>query len=175
MNANAPFNNVDNSRWYLIYTKVKSENKAEENLERQGYNVYLPMTQIIRRRNGKNVKITEPFFSRYIFIHLNYQSDNWRPIRSTQGVASLVKFGNEPAWVPDNLIRLLKENENPMGLQNIVEKEIQAGDKVVIINGSFAGYQGIFQQQKNTERAIVLLNIVGRNTPIILRNDDFSR
>jgi transcription antitermination factor NusG len=62
-----------------------------------------------------------------------------------------------------------------MGLQNIVEKEIQAGDKVVIINGSFAGYQGIFQQQKNTERAIVLLNIVGRNTPIILRNDDFSR
>ena len=163
------------SKWYLIYTKVKGELKARENLERQGYSVYLPMTQIARRRNGKNIKTVEPFFSRYLFIHLNDTSDNWRPIRSTLGVVSFVKFGNEPAWVSDSLIRLLKRNEDPVGLQNIAEKIISPGDKVVILNGSFAGYHGIFQKQKNTERAIVLLNIVGRNTPVTLSNGDLQQ
>ena len=40
--------------WYLIFTKPRQENLARENLERQGFTTYLPLTQQSRRRNGKS-------------------------------------------------------------------------------------------------------------------------
>ena len=90
--------------WYLVVTKPQSEFKAQENLQRQGYETYFPLIQTNRRRNGKNVKRTEAFFPRYLFISLDKETDNWSPIRSTIGVAGLVRFGGMPAVVPENMI-----------------------------------------------------------------------
>jgi len=94
--------------WYLVYTKPRQEGLAQENLARQGYGVYLPRVRLMRKRQGRPVAIIEPLFPRYLFIQLDTQSDNWGPIRSTFGVASLVRFGNEPAKVPDNFVAHLK-------------------------------------------------------------------
>ena len=38
--------------WYLIYTKPRRERAALENLERQGYQAYLPRVRV-RRRVGQ--------------------------------------------------------------------------------------------------------------------------
>jgi transcriptional antiterminator RfaH len=57
--------------------------------------------------------VTEPLFSRYLFISLNtgLNSKSWSPSRSTLGVSKLVTFGSEPAKVPYHLIAQLKEHE----------------------------------------------------------------
>ena len=154
--------------WYLVVTKSQSELKAQENLLRQGYETYLPLVQTSRRRNGKNVKRTEAFFPRYLFIYLDKETDNWSPIRSTIGVASMVQFGGVPAVVPDDMIENLKQNENEFDLQLIEKKELKLGDKVDIIDGSFEGYKAIYQEMKSTERVSVLLDIVGKNTQVTL-------
>ena len=154
--------------WYLVTTKPQSEFKAQENLSRQGYETYLPLVQISRRRSGKNVKRTEPFFPRYLFILLDEKTDNWSPIRSTFGVAGMVRFGGMPSIVPESIITCLKNNENEFGLQSLKKKELKNGDKVDIIGGPFAGYKAIFQKMKNIERVSVLLDIVGKNTQLTL-------
>lgn len=154
--------------WYLIVTKPQSEIKAQENLLRQGYQTYLPLVQTSRRRNGKNIKSTEAFFSRYIFISLDKKTDNWSPIRSTIGVAGMVRFGGMPVQVPNALIDNLKNNQDEFGLQLIHKKELKQGDKVEIIAGAFDGYKAIYQKMKNTERVSVLLDIVGKNTQVTL-------
>lgn len=159
-------------QWYLVFTKVKSELKAKEHLIRQGYTAYLPMTQKKVRRNGKYIHTTEPFFPRYLFIKLNTETDNWGPIRSTIGVACIVRFGGVAAVVPETLIAGLKQQENEIGLQTNVEKQMQLGDKVIVLDGPFAGYQGVFQQAKSTERVAILLDIVGRNTAVTLSMHD---
>ncbi|NIN33844.1 MAG: transcription/translation regulatory transformer protein RfaH, partial [Gammaproteobacteria bacterium] len=56
--------------WYLIHTKPRQEKLAEENLERQGYEIYLPMAEIRRKRRGRSVRVIDPMFPRYLFIHL---------------------------------------------------------------------------------------------------------
>jgi len=152
----------------LIVTKPQSEFKAQENLERQGYKTYLPTVQSSRRRNGKHIKHTEVFFPRYIFIYLNKETDNWSPIRSTIGVAGMVRFGGMPAVVPENMIANLKNNENEFGLQSLEKKELKLGDKIQIIDGPFEGYKAIYQKMKSTERVSVLLDIVGKNTQVTL-------
>ena len=101
--------------WYLVYTKPRQEALAQANLERQDYGVYLPKVRQMRRRRGKQEAVVEPLFPRYLFIHLDTQSDNWGPIRSTFGVASLVRFGSEPAQVPDELVAHLNLADYDLG------------------------------------------------------------
>jgi len=160
--------------WYLIYTKPRQENLARENLERQGFVTYLPLAEQTRRRNGRYIKIIEPYFPRYVFIQLNTDTDNWAPIRSTLGVSQMVRFGGVPAVVPEDLINYLKENDDPNGIQQIMQQDMSLGDRVVIINGPFAGYKGIYQQQKSTERVAVLLDIVGKNAALTLSIHDLQ-
>ncbi len=154
--------------WYLVVTKPQSEFKAQENLMRQGYEIYLPLVQTSCRRKGKNVKRTEAFFPRYLFIHLDKEADNWSPIRSTIGVAGMIRFGGMPAVVPESILDNLKKNENEFGLQSIEKKELNLGDKVEIIDGPFEGHKAVFQKMKSADRVSVLLDVVGKNTQVIL-------
>ena len=161
-------NNPSSRSWYLVVTKPQSEFKAQDNLQRQNYETYLPLVQTTRRRNGKNIKRTEALFPRYLFIYLDKLNDNWAPIRSTIGVAGLIRFGGMPAVVPENMITNLKKNENEFGLQSLEKKELKQGEKVNIIDGPFEGYKAIYQKMKSSERVSVLLDIVGKNTQVIL-------
>lgn len=149
--------------WYLVHTKPRQENLAQENLERQGYETYLPRIYQTRRRNGRHVKIIEAFFPRYLFIHLDSETDNWAPIRSTFGVSKMIRFDGIPAIVPDQLIQTLKGNDDADGIQSLKQNSLMRGDKVTIIDGPLAGYQGIYQQQNSAERVAVLVDLVGKN------------
>jgi transcriptional antiterminator RfaH len=153
-----------NRSWYLVYTKPRQENLAQENLQRQGYETYLPRIYQSRRRNGRHIKTIEAFFPRYLFIKLDTETDNWAPIRSTFGVSKMVRFDGIPAVVPEQLIQSLQSNDDEDGIQNLVQKNLMRGDKVTIIDGPLAGYQGIYQQQNSAERVAVLVDLVGKNT-----------
>ena len=145
--------------WYLIYCKPQQERIAKENLERQGYVVYLPLAPVRRRRKGRTVRIIDPIFPRYLFIYLSDQTDDWGPIRSTIGVSSLVRFGQLPAKIPDSLIKGLRVREDSDGIQEIPEREFKSGDRVRIAEGIMEGFEAIFQCQKSNERVILLLKI----------------
>ena len=132
------------------------------------------MTQKKIRRNGKYIHTTEAFFPRYLFIKLNQETDNWRPISSTIGVACIVRFGGIPAMVPEGLINSLKSSEGEIGLQPLVEKKLNPGEKITVIDGPFAGYHGVCQQLKSSERVSILLDIVGRNTQVTLSVHDLK-
>lgn len=148
--------------WYLVYTKARQEEVALVNLERQGYGVYLPRLRQARRRQGRLVDTVGPLFPRYLFIHLDAGTDNWGPIRSTVGVASLVRFGQEPARVPDALVGFLKEREGAEGLHQWAAPKFVAGDRVRVAEGAFQGYEGILLARSSRERVLVLLDILGK-------------
>ncbi len=145
--------------WYLIHSKPKDEKVAQENLERQGYETYLPLILGRTKRRGKTTKSIQPMFPRYLFIHLSDQTDDWGPIRSTLGVSSLVRFGMTPAKVPDVLINSLKQNENSQGIHELPNKSLSPGDKLLIVEGLFEGYEATLFSKKSDDRVVVLLKI----------------
>jgi transcriptional antiterminator RfaH len=148
--------------WYLVYCKPRQESVARENLTRQGYETYLPVMRDVRRRQGRRVTLVAPMFPRYLFIHLNRQTDNWAPIRSTLGAVSIVRFGRLAARVPDDLVALLRSCEDTQGLQVLPVEEYKPGSRVRITQGGFAGYEGIFQAASGRDRVTVLLDVLGR-------------
>ena len=146
--------------WYLIHSKPQQEYLARENLQRQGYEIYLPLAPVRRRRRGRSYTEPGPMFPRYLFIYLGEGIDDWGPIRSTLGVSALVKFGQVPARVPDNLIQMLKAKEDADGIQVLPHNLLKKGEKIRIMAGPFEGYEGLFEAQSGRDRVVILLNIL---------------
>ena len=91
-------------KWYVVYAKPRSEDVALDNLKRQGFDVYLPKIEQVRRIRKKATKVVVPLFPRYLFIRLDLGRQNISPIRSTRGVCQLVRFSNNPVAIPDEFI-----------------------------------------------------------------------
>lgn len=153
--------------WYLVHTKPRQEDVALANLERQGYECYLPQMRIERIRRRKAEIATEPMFPRYLFIRLDSsdQGKSWSPIRSTLGVSQLVHFGARAAKVDDALVELLRQREQAMPLDTM----FHSGDSVVITDGPFAGIEAIYQTADTERRAFILLEILSK--PVSMQID----
>lgn len=154
-------------QWYVIHTKPRQEVRALENLARQGYQTWLPLLEVEKVRRGKLSRVTEPMFSRYLFIRLDKTQSNWSPIRSTLGVSKLVSFGNVPAVVPDTLIEALQQAEGTHR-----EQLLQEGDSVQFVDGPLKGLEGILQQRDGELRALVLIELINQPQSVTARLED---
>ena len=103
MNAPVPAEILAPS-WHVVQSKPRMEQRAKENLENQGFEVFLPMLDIQKVRRGKLQTITEPLFSRYMFLRLTEQMQDLSVVRSSKGVSHLVRFGTTPTKPPSNTL-----------------------------------------------------------------------
>lgn len=154
--------------WYCVQTKVGSEELAQRNLDRQGFETYLPMTKADLRKQRARDRELEPLFKSYLFLHLSEQAGDWSPIKYTIGVLRLVKFGGHPARVPDGLITELRERENEMGLHAGTQHDYKPGDVVRIRAGGYFEYCEAILKKATRTRVLLLMNILGRETEICI-------
>jgi transcriptional antiterminator RfaH len=148
--------------WYLVHTKPRQEACALQNLNQQGYNCYLPLLSSEKLLRGQVSKSSEPLFPRYLFIRLDtgHSAKSWTPIRSTRGVSKLVSFGNQPARVADELVELIRARESS---GDIEEKRLfKPGETIRVIDGPFAGVEGIFQSLDGTQRVMILIELMNK-------------
>ena len=148
---------TNSTAWYVVHTKPRQEVRALENLQNQGFNCFLPTMQVQKLRNQKVQAITEPMFSRYLFIQLDDQTQNWAPIRSTLGVSKLVSFGPQPARVPSEFIAFLKDAR-----PETLERMFAPGDNVQVANGPLQGLEGKYFAHDGETRAFVLVDLLGQ-------------
>ena len=147
-------------KWYLIQTKPQQEAIATQNLSNQGFNVFFPKAVIKNK--------TTPLFPGYLFIELDDKKQNWTPVRSTKGVANFVRFGLNFATVSNQIINMIKiqQQQTIEALINICSH--QKGDSIEIQSGAFKGHQAIFQNYNSSDRVTVLLKLIGQQQAITL-------
>jgi transcriptional antiterminator RfaH len=121
-----------------------------------------------KRRRQRWQKVIEPLFPRYLFVQLAVGIDDFGPIRSTIGVLNMVRFGNQPATIPQQAIENIQQQEQLLLGQPGEHPNWQAGDNVQVIDGPFAGLNGIFQKQNSQERVIILLNFLGQQNSVVV-------
>lgn len=148
--------------WYLVYTKPRQEKCALENLQRQGFQCYLPTFLSEKLHQGSLKVFDEPLFPRYLFIRLSQgdSAPSWAPIRSTKGVSRLVTFGAEPAKVPDSMVEALRAKE--VSLKAEPARLFRPGECLRVIEGPFAGIEGIYQMADGENRVIVLIELLSK-------------
>ena len=154
--------------WFAVVSKPRQEQTALENLQRQGFECFLPMAENpYQRRSKKQQRIVEPLFPRYLFLKAIASHQNLAPVRSTKGVLSMVRFGTELAVVPDSVIHAIKSCiESDTGLIKINPIAIKAGDTVRIFDGPLAGINGVVQETNSNNRAMILMELLGRPTKV---------
>jgi transcriptional antiterminator RfaH len=152
--------------WYLVHTKARQERTAFENLQRQGYHVFLPFVRVRRRIRQRVVSRTEALFPRYLFILLAATRDDFAPVRSTIGVSALVHFGERYAQVPEEFVEYLQKAADEDGVCLRMTQEPHIGDRVVLLDGPLAGCAAVLTARRGSERVAVLLHIAGRHVQV---------
>ncbi|RXZ34075.1 transcription/translation regulatory transformer protein RfaH [Oxalobacteraceae bacterium CAVE-383] len=158
--------------WYVIHTKSKQEQRALENLKRQGYECYLPTLEMERVLNGRLAFVSEAMFPRYLFICLDDSKGgkSWSAIRSTKGVSRLVTFGAKPAKVDFDII----ENLRAVSATSTLRKSLfTCGERVLLTDGPFEGIEGIFntltQIKDGESRALILIELLHKPVTLSTR------
>ena len=155
-------------RWYLIHTKPSGEAVAVANLERQGYEVYLPRVVQTVRGAGRPKDRLSVLFPRYLFLRLHEGIQALAPVASTLGVTGIVRFGARYIVVPDKVVRDLRARADPeTGLHHLTcSSPLVPGARVKICSGTFDGLEGVFERAVGRDRVVVLLQMLGRTSEV---------
>ena len=150
-------------RWYAVQTHLHAEVRALGHLERQGFAAYLPR-YLKRRRHARRLeRVPAPLFPRYLFVNMDLDSERWRAVHSTIGVSRLVCHGDTPATLPNNVVEEIQRREDESGLVQLFDSaRIKPGDRVRIVEGAFSDHDGIFECMDDRQRAVLLLDLLGR-------------
>ena len=152
--------------WYLLRSKPRQELRAVENLERQGFTAYCPMLQKKKAR-------VEPLFPGYVFLQHEAFDDNpdYGKVRSTRGVMTFVRFGDEFAKVPEDLLEGVRHQEQSL----MGAPAFEAGQMVEFTDGPFAEIQAVYLCDRGEERSVVLLNVLNREQRLVVRTDTLRK
>jgi len=161
-------------RWYAIRTKVNRERDVEKRLRDLKLEVFLPWMRTRRRIGSRHHWVLAPLFPGYIFCHLDMVVSG-KAARYAPGVRDFLTFGSRIAEVAENIMVALQER-CPGGVANIDPLNVNPGDTVRINEGPFSGLEAIFQGMlKGSERVAVLLEILGRQTRIVLPRETIAK
>jgi transcriptional antiterminator RfaH len=156
-------------KWFAVRTKSRQEETATMHYMRQGFTVYSPRVQSIRRHARKTEKVMRPLFPGYIFLHLGVEEQDWTAIGSTIGAIGPVRFNDYCPPVPDWVIAGIQSRENDSGyipLRSLGDTMMKPGAKVTVDLGD-KEIDGIFLNFRDEDRVVVLLDILQRQLPVV--------
>lgn len=162
--------------WYVVHSKPRQEQRALENLVRQGFECYLPTVAVERIRQGALSLVVEALFPRYLFIRLHSalgSGKGWGVIRSTQGVSRLVTFGGEAAKAPDNLIESMQSIEAAGATEP--QRLFLHGETVQVKGGPFVGLEGVYQMAEGQARAFMLIELIGKQVRLPVKPEELRK
>jgi transcriptional antiterminator RfaH len=158
------------TNWFLAQVKPNCSHIAQRNLERQGYQTFLPLEDVTKQRMGKFVTAKRALFPGYIFVAFDAAHGLWRSVNGTHGITSLVSFGSAPAAVPQDLVSSLMERCSDDGTL-LPPKRLQPGDSVLLTWGAFANFVAEVEVIDPDRRVWVLMDIMGGLTRVQVSAD----
>jgi len=146
---------------------------AERNLQRQGFETFLPMQKITQRKASHFVSDAKPFFPGYMFVSVNSELSPWRTINSTVGVSRLVNFDGNPKPLPLQLISGLMQRCDAANTM-IPLNRFNEGDSVEMLTGPFANFIAKVDTIDPEQRIWVLMDFMGQKTRMQVTADQLQ-
>ncbi len=160
---------MENIDWYIINTKPCQEEIAKVNLESQNVEVYLPLYKKKIKKNKKKEEKIVPLFPGYLFARFDLDT-MFHKVSYTRGVKKIL-FNRENVFtISDEVIEAIKQREED-GVVKLVSKnyEFKRGDRIIIDEGIFDGWEGVFYEEtEDSERAVILLTNVKYSSKLIV-------
>ena len=149
--------------WYVLQCWVRKESLIAANLERQGFECFLPKYKTIRKWSDRNKEVEQPLFPGYIFCRFEYSQR--RPAIVTPGVLQVVGCGKKPLPVEDREIEAIQlAIASELATQPWPYLEI--GEKVRIHTGKLLGLEGILINFKGNHRVVLSVSLLQRSVAL---------
>lgn len=158
-------------QWHALFTKPRMERHVAETLSARDVDVFLPMLWYHGKRGDW---LAKPFFPRYLFALLDWEDSGLRSVQWTPGLTRVVTFDGRPAIMPEEKLAYLRRRLDRLDGDAFLS--LKPGDRVRVTRGPFADVEAVFAGRLNGEQRVALLmNILGRDTRVIVDAEDVER
>jgi len=153
----------DTAQWYVVRSKPRREEYAQDQLARRGVHTFLP--RILESGLGGSPPVAGPLFPGYLFacidLAVQYTRVVWTP-----GVRNLVAFGEVPTPVEREVIDFIQLRCGAEGIIHVV-RTFHDGDAVRVTSGPLEGLVGVVEGQVSARRRVqVLMELLQRRTRV---------
>lgn len=174
------------SAWFAIFTQPRHEKKVAGHLGFREIEAFLPTYRSRRLWKNRQVKTLDvPLFPSYVFVKLHQRQRG--AVLGVPGVLSIVGSSHFASTIPERYITALRHGTLEHRILPHTDPTI--GDRVRILSGCFAGFEGILAHLRSEFRVVLTIESiqksisleVGRNEiePILRRPEqalaDFAR
>ena len=146
-------------RWFAIWTRSRHEHMVREQLERKGYEAFLPTIPKWSRWKDRKKKIDWPLFPGYCFAR--FDAHDRLPVVKCTGVVNIVASDGEISPIPDVEID---------GIRKLVESDLQydpcplisEGMLVEVTHGPLKGVIGRLSRKGAHARLVLAVDLIGQ-------------
>ncbi len=163
---------VDSPRWYAVHVRSNQERTTASFLKDREVELFLPTYRMRSKRRDRQVTLTKPLFTGYLFVHLSLQSPSRVEVNKAPGTVRIVGFGDRPTPIPeetiDSLMILVGKGEDRVRPHPLVK----TGREVVVVDGPFAGARGVLHQKDiQKSQLVVEIQFLGRAVSVPVTMD----
>jgi len=155
--------NEQNKKWIAVYTKPRHEKTVEKELQKKGFEVYLPLLKQRRKWSDRKKWVEFPLFRSYIFVKTEIKNALF--VLQTLGVVKVVKFGGEVAVIQNDSIQAIKlmieGGYRPEATDYFVK-----GDPVEVKDGPLKGLVGEVIRVDNHDRLLVRVDAIQHSVSV---------
>jgi transcription antitermination factor NusG len=143
-------------------------------LGRKSLEAFLPKMTVMSKRRDRRLKIRVPLFAGYCFVRSDLTAHERLEIVKTPGVVTIVGNKQGPVAVPDEAIESLQimvAGEGPI----VTGNRLKRGDKVMVVEGPFAGVVGTFVRYRGQGRVVVSIEALGQYAAVDVAEEHVER
>lgn len=152
-------------KWLVAQIKANSYDLAIRNLERQGFQTFLPKMKVTIKKENKFINKDVFVFPGYIFVSVDLHKSDWSKINSTYGVLKLLAFNNKPSEIHNDLILALK-NKYEINTFPKIKENLKKDDHIKFTNGPFVDLVARIEAIDEKNRIWVVLGALGQHRKI---------
>jgi transcription antitermination factor NusG len=146
--------------WYVLRSKPNKETALARYGRQHGFNIFYPT--IPYQPVNPRAKRVRAYFPGYMFLRADLRNLGLSPVTWMPFSSGVVQVGGEAAAVPDLVVRAISTRIAEIWEAGGMKFEgLKPGDRVIIREGMFEGYEAIFDARlPGTERVRVLLRML---------------
>ena len=160
--------------WFILQFKTNSHQLAAKNLNRQGFETFLPLHETTSRRLSRFINTSKPLFPGYMFIRFDKEESEWHKINSTYGVSRIITFNSILKSIPTSFVDSLMKRHDLSGKLLPIQK-LKNGDQVTVLTGPFANFIATVEKYEADQRIWILMDLMGRKTKIQTPSDNLTQ
>jgi transcriptional antiterminator RfaH len=154
------------ARWFVLHTKARQEQMLARSLEAAGIECDLPLIERVKFRGRRKVKIDEPVFSSYLFMHGTVEATYFAT--ATKRVANVLHIADQQRFLSERAALHLAIEQ---GAVLRPDSYLEQGCRVRVRSGPFRGLEGIVDLHARHDRLVLQVAALGRATSLEIDAD----